>query len=309
MRGHRHSNIHRNIHFVDGKNNEISSAWQNGPLTWSEMAEWIEVVVEEPVDSYAPFRCLELGDPVNPLAQHGPAIVMQGNNNQISTGFYVILSPDGASINIRINRQNPMPRTSTRASSSKLDPRTKTFRNRVRERDGRCVVTGEKPLDDVDFVRLEAAHIFPLAHLDMWKAQLWQRQITDDRYVGESGINSVQNGILLRSDVHQLFDTYRLAINPDRGYKTYCFANVATLDHIQMYQDPDTVSQYQPCRGLLKHHFRMCVLLNMKGRAGYPKWDEDLPPGCDDMAEVASSEEGKLRLETILASKLNHLIA
>jgi hypothetical protein len=76
-----------------------------------------------------------------------------------------------------------------------------------------------------------------------------------------------------------------------------------------MFRDLNTAAQYQPCRSLLKHHFRMCVLLNMKGRAGYPKWDEDMPPGCDDMAEVASSEEGKLRLETILASKLNSSLA
>lgn len=41
--------------------------------------------------------------------------------------------------------------------------------------------------------------------------------VADDRYVGESGINSVQNGILLRADVHELFDTYRIAINPDVG--------------------------------------------------------------------------------------------
>lgn len=76
-----------------------------------------------------------------------------------------------------------------------------------------------------------------------------------------------------------------------------------------MFRDPNTAAKYQPCRALLKHHFRMCVLLNMKGRAGYPEWDEDMPSGCDDMAEVASSEEGKLRLETILASKLNSSLA
>ncbi|KFY28495.1 hypothetical protein V493_02909 [Pseudogymnoascus sp. VKM F-4281 (FW-2241)] len=215
MGGHRNSNIHRNIHFVDGRNNEIAGVWQNGALTWSEMAEWMEITFQKPVDSYAPFRCLEPGDPANPLAQHGPAIIMQGNNNQIETGFYVILSPDGAVVNIPINTQDPRPRAVTRTSSSKLDPHIKTFRNRVRERDGRCVITGEKPLDDVDFVRLEAAHIFPLADLDMWKEESWQIQITDDKYVGESGINSIQNKILLRSDVHQLFDTYRLAINPD----------------------------------------------------------------------------------------------
>lgn len=132
----------RNIHFVDGKNDEIAGAWQNGALTWSEMAEWMEITFQKPVDGYAPFSCLEPGDPVNPLANHGPAIIMQGNNNQITTGFYIILSPDGkpklfyrvdlsklilldlgAVVNIPINPQNPTTRSSSRASSSNLDPR------------------------------------------------------------------------------------------------------------------------------------------------------------------------------------------
>jgi len=36
----------------------------------------------------------------------------------------------------------------------------------VRERDGRCVITGEEAIGD-DFTGLEAAHIFPLAHIDL----------------------------------------------------------------------------------------------------------------------------------------------
>ena len=72
-----------------------------------------------------------------------------------------------------------------------------------------------------------------------------------------------------------------------------------------MFRNPNVDAKYQPCRELLKHHFRMAVLVNMKGRAGYPLWDEDIPQGCDIMAEIASSEQGKLRFETVLASKLN----
>ena len=49
----------------------------------------------------------------------------------------------------------------------------------------------------------------------------------------------------------------------------------------------------------------MAVLLNMKGRAGFPEWDEDMPAGCDQLAEVGKSDQGKLRFETILAGKLN----
>ncbi len=53
----------------------------------------------------------------------------------------------------------------------------------------------------------------------------------------------------------------------------------------------------------------MAVLLNVKARAGYPEWDEDIPEGYDQMAEITLSEQGQLRLETILAGKLNGLVA
>lgn len=53
----------------------------------------------------------------------------------------------------------------------------------------------------------------------------------------------------------------------------------------------------------------MAVLLNMKGRAGYPDWDEDITPGMDPIAEISNSEQGKIRFETVLAGKLNGLIS
>jgi hypothetical protein len=49
-----------------------------------------------------------------------------------------------------------------------LTTQTKThhFMGRVRARDGKCVVTGIE-IDDDDFDGFEAAHIFPMAHLDL----------------------------------------------------------------------------------------------------------------------------------------------
>ena len=54
----------------------------------------------------------------------------------------------------------------------------------------------------------------------------------------------------------------------------------------------------------------MTVLYNMKGRVDLPQWDEDIyDQGYDVMAEIADSEQGKLRFETVMAGKLNGLIA
>ncbi len=76
-----------------------------------------------------------------------------------------------------------------------------------------------------------------------------------------------------------------------------------------MFRNSEAPEKYQPSRALLKHHFRMAVLCNMKGRAGFPKWDEDIPEGYDQITEITDSEQGKLRFETVLAGKLNSLIA
>jgi hypothetical protein len=50
-------------------------------------------------------------------------------------------------------------------------------------------------------------------------------------------------------------------------------------------------------------------LVEHEGRAGYPEWDEDMPSGCDQIAEVSKSEQGQLRFETVLAEQLNSLLA
>ena len=94
--------------------------------------------------------------------------------------------------------------------------RVQAFRNAVRSRDQRCVITGT-PAHRAQYgswTGFEAAHIFPLAYEQYWTQNDYGRWIS---IIPDSGgkINSVQNGLLLRSDIHQQFDTYGFAINPD----------------------------------------------------------------------------------------------
>jgi len=60
----------------------------------------------------------------------------------------------------------------------------------------------------------EAAHIFPLGHEGHWKQHNFGRWILLPPEKGGL-INSVQNGLLLESGIHQLFDAYAFSINPD----------------------------------------------------------------------------------------------
>ncbi|KAN0069237.1 hypothetical protein V8E54_012866 [Elaphomyces granulatus] len=308
MPGHRASSgLGRNVHFVNSDNDEIGGLCQNGSLTWGEVAEWMQIVYELPLDEYRPFPCLEQGDPAYPFHLHGPPITLQGNTSLIEHGFYVLLSSDGSRLDIPINPEDPVPRNASRTLTG-LDARTRDFRDRVRQRDGRCVVTGEEPV--ADFFDLQAAHIFPVAHIDLWRQGNWVRQITDDQYSGDTGIHSVQNGLLLTSGAHLAFDKFLIAINPDNDYKVVSFIRRPQWDGVKMYQNQDVPAKYQPCRALLKHHFRMALLCNMKGRAGYPVWDDDIPSsGCDQIQEISDSEQGQLRLELMLAERLNGITA
>ena len=91
----------------------------------------------------------------------------------------------------------------------------------IRARDGRCVITGlvntGTRIARGNWTSFEAAHIFPLEKEDpVWIQGNFGRWITDmDDTNGSSKINSLQNGLLLRNDIHQMFDQYLIAVNPD----------------------------------------------------------------------------------------------
>ncbi len=90
--------LDRNVNFVNADNDKIGGIWQNGWLTWAEkpeMSEWMQIVFELSLNEYAPFPCLEDGDPKDPVAQHGAPINMHANTNHIQPGFYVLLNLQG----------------------------------------------------------------------------------------------------------------------------------------------------------------------------------------------------------------------
>ena len=92
------------------------------------------------------------------------------------------------------------------------------FRDAVRERDRRCVVTGKPALraDHGMWTGFEAAHIFPLEFEGHWNTENYGRWITiPPATESADSINSVQNGMLLSARIHSLFDSYEISINPD----------------------------------------------------------------------------------------------
>ena len=88
-----------------------------------------------------------------------------------------------------------------------ISGREDAFHKGVRERDGKCVISGKiNHLAQWDvWVGFKAAHVFPLEHENLWI----------DDVVGSSKINSIQNGLLITATLHTCFDQYLFSINPD----------------------------------------------------------------------------------------------
>ena len=101
-----------------------------------------------------------------------------------------------------------------RALSVASTPRTDQFKQQVRERDGMCVITKVRYI--YTWAAFHAAHICPAAYENLLdKDDALGSCITLKNSPRESGIHSVQNGILLSSHLHALFDLSFISINPD----------------------------------------------------------------------------------------------
>ncbi len=133
------------------------------------------------------------------------------DDSQLRPGRYLILSD----VPVLPSSQ----RYFTRALSVTTGTRLRSFKQQVRDRDGRCVVSKVRSLgpqyDEWD--GFEAAHLVPLAHASEWTSRGFSNLVTlppphphqDDK------INSVQNGLLMQSNFHQLFDAYKFSILPE----------------------------------------------------------------------------------------------
>ncbi|KAF4761454.1 hypothetical protein HAV15_007750 [Penicillium sp. str.  len=194
-----------------------------------------------------------------------------------------------------------------RIYSRSRSPREDSFRDCVRARDGKCVLTGVgnqfASLDD--WAGFEAAHIFPLGQQELWNLGGFSHFITRP---GRNPVNSVQNGLLLAAQMHQLFDGFVVSVNPDDGYKITDFSannwNVdgRILDIVcRDPNHPDRVADE-----LLRWHFRQCVLANMKG-AGEPIFKHDFPPGTDMINEIMRGPLPAQRMELELFSRLQQI--
>ena len=96
--------------------------------------------------------------------------------------------------------------------------RVQSFFESVRYRDQRCVITGRAAVIDgvAWWDGFEVFHVFPLAYEEYWNKNKFSSWITAPPTPESDGtINSVQNGMLLTADMHALFASHQISINPD----------------------------------------------------------------------------------------------
>jgi HNH endonuclease len=110
-----------------------------------------------------------------------------------------------------------------RTYSYSISGHENSFREGIRNRDKKCVLSGVLNLnaDFGDWRGFQSARIFPLHKESLFIGDNFGRWITDlDNEPGVSRINSCQNGFLLRSDLLTLFDSFLVCINPDVSKST-----------------------------------------------------------------------------------------
>ncbi|KAK9427202.1 HNH endonuclease-domain-containing protein [Lipomyces doorenjongii] len=235
------------------------------------------------------------------VSLRGTGVVLTPTDDPLKPGEYDISCPEGT---IFITDELCI----TRVPSSTVTGRDDRFRQSVRERDGKCVITGVINTDaDVDdWGGFEAAHIFPLSGEEYFISSGFSRWITNKEGEHDTGINSCQNGLLMLSNVHKKFDNFSFSINPDDDYRIVTFGSDPfgvggrLLDPVCR----DLTDVRSARDELLRWHFRQAVLANMRG-SGEPVFESDFPPGTDMVGEILSGPAASKRMEAELFSRLS----
>ncbi|PWN90779.1 hypothetical protein FA10DRAFT_267217 [Acaromyces ingoldii] len=293
--------------------------WQHGDLKIGQFRKWLDlcIIVAESDWGLYPIA-IDNTDPSDNDIISDIDILGQDPEQVLPTGHYVILNRETLRHVVAIQTPlNYFRRTASHSGTSSYG-RGSSFKNRVRERDGRCVITGNLVSDFSENV-FRAVHIFPIAHLNIWRQSGFESLVTDTGLrTGDAKIDSVQNGMLLRPDVHDLFDRHLISINPDNGYMVTDFTKPGEFHGGRMYHAREDGDSERPLDELFRFHFLQAVLRNVRSIADDELEGPDSDSGEEvdwhdvhsvrlDNPKLHKTANGKARLETELASKLNLL--
>ena len=136
---------------------------------------------------------------------------IDNDNLPLLSGKYYLSSTNNK---MKVNGEAVLTKTRAKDGAN----RTTSFRSAVQKRDMGCIISGlEAPNSFYNsFSGFQAAHIFPVAYGKQWKDNKFDDLVTIPPVTpSASKINSIQNGMLLSDDIHFLFDSYEIGIDPD----------------------------------------------------------------------------------------------
>ncbi|KAF4625541.1 hypothetical protein G7Y89_g12625 [Cudoniella acicularis] len=256
----------RNVQFYDASTGTaLGGFYQKGSLTEATLI-WILGSVVLILDDQWTVKHRESGRTITP------------SSNLIVPGDYDIYNAEP----IQLSNEAWFTRLISHAASGQED----AFRDGIRARDGKCVISGEvnEGVEWGVWAGFQAAHAFPLEHESLWIQYNYGRWITNmGDVVGSSKINSIQNGLLMSENLHTRFDQYLFSVNPDDGYKIITFMpNNWGIDGRIL--DPICRDPGNPDRE--------------------PVFETDFPSGTDMMATLRAEPYSKERFEMEIASRL-----
>ncbi|KAF8534664.1 hypothetical protein BDD12DRAFT_988700 [Trichophaea hybrida] len=276
----------RNVRFFDEANPDVvlGGLIQNGSLTEKNFLVMLDIVLV----STAPIR----------VSAKDTERVVSVVDTRLDVGDYLVSCEGEMQVS-----DEPWVH---RIISHNVSGRENAFRDGIRARDGRCIISG--------VVNLSA----PMQKESLWVQFNYGHWMTDmDDINGVSKINPLQNGFLLNEHIHSLFDQYLLSLNPDDNYKVTVFdVDIWGIDGRIL--DPvcrDPANPQRVSDQFLRWHFRqspgrfrtLSVLANMRG-AGELVFEHDFPPGTDMITELREGPLTQERFELELSHRLKEVI-
>ncbi|KAM6498894.1 hypothetical protein JOM56_006842 [Amanita muscaria] len=309
----------RNVEVFNSNGAVIAGFWQYGTLQWDEFYRYITAFTVT-ATAWTIFQY--------DLAQQQHGAPCPSGAQIVQPGHYILLSNTGGPIRVGLEPTPPALAIPPIPIPLPASANVQTFfhrelahffrflqephyRIRGRIRDGKCLITG---MQTQTYSRLKVAHIFPRAHDVEWIRKGYPSKITDTAdeacIGGGTKIDSVQNMITMRSDLHDAWNNYEFGVDPNNNYRTTAFTNgnadinglSLQLDHIQ---DPTL----RPLDELFTDHFMQGLFKHMKG-AGEPAWTyEDYDDAFGDGFNLSNpriwgTREGKERFELALVDRL-----
>ncbi|KAJ5191755.1 uncharacterized protein N7498_010740 [Penicillium cinerascens] len=262
-----------------------------------------------------------------PLRQNGSTSrhMLRGDSpNPVHPGNYIVLDYQyQGPITVQLTSECAPRRVTTQDQSDRSQGRSERellqsrLRSSVCARDTVCAITNNGPAypdPNKPYEGLEACHIFPTSQLAEWNRNNYRRYITDTspaNQIGQSGLYSPQNALLLSPEEHRAFDQFKLGVDPDDGYKIIVFGpdpKKTGGKRLRRSARCGTNPNDRVSADLLRWHLRMCVYRNMKANAE-PRslWKEDL--GSDDIGQILEQPDAAERMEVELFTRLGELVA